>query len=148
LDDLELTTSEARYLAAYNRSWFRHIPRRVHGEKKSINLGVERELGDRFNAAARLERRPASQVLRDLMHAYIGEVERKHGPIGNRSAWANLKRGRRLANAQASIELEGHVIPDEMKAVIARFMRNEVTIDAVGGKADELARSQFIRRSK
>jgi hypothetical protein len=59
-----------------------------------------------------------------------------------------LKRGRRLANAQASIELEGHVIPDEMKAVIARFMRNEVTIDAVGGKADELARSQFIRRSK
>ena len=116
--------------------------------KRSVNLGVERELRDRFNAAARLEQRPASQVLRDLIHGYVSEVERKHGPVSKRSAWADLKRGRRLANAQASIELEGYVIPDEMKAVIEQFMRDEVTIDAVGRKADELARSQFIRRSK
>jgi hypothetical protein len=35
-----------------------------------------------------------------------------------------------------------------MQAVVEQFMRDEVSIDAVGEKADELAGSQFIRRSK
>lgn len=117
-------------------------------KKVSINIRIESELRDRFNAAAKLERRPASQVLRDLMHGYIGEVERKHGPVANRSAWDEWERRNDLANAQASIELEGYVIPDEMQAVVEQFMRDEVSIDAVGEKADELAGSQFIRRPK
>ena len=108
-------------------------------KKVSINFRLEPELRDRFSAAAKLDRRPASQVLRELMHGYIGDVERKHGPVANRSAWQDLKRRRRLANAKASIELEGYKIPDEMEAIADQFMRDEVSIDAVLAKADELA---------
>ena len=106
--------------------------------KVSISFRVEPELRDRFNAAAKFDRRPASQVLRELMHGYIGDVERKHGSVANRSAWEDLKRRRRLANAKASIELAGFKIPDEMEAIADQFMRDEVSINAVLAKADEL----------
>ena len=107
-------------------------------KKVSINFRLEPELRDRFSAAAKLDRRPASQVLRELIHSYIGDVERKHGPVTKRSAWQTLARRKDLANAKASIELSGFKIPDEMEAIAEQFMRDEVSIDAVLAKADEL----------
>ena len=107
--------------------------------KVSISFRVEPELRDRFNAAAKLDRRAASQVLRELMHGYIGEVGRKHGSVTKRSAWQSLARRRDLTNAKASIELSGFKIPAEMEAIADQFMRDEVSIDAVLTKADELA---------
>tara|TARA_B100002049_G_scaffold198768_1_gene156795 strand:- start:101 stop:511 length:411 start_codon:yes stop_codon:yes gene_type:complete len=108
-------------------------------KKVSMNFRVEPELRDRFKAAVRLERRSAAEVLREFMRGYISEVDRKHSPIANQNAWDDLKRRRRLANAKASIELEGYKIPDEMEAIADQFMQDEVSIDAVLAKADELA---------
>ena len=108
-------------------------------KKVSMNFRVEPELRDRFKAAVRLERRSASEVLREFMRGYVGEAERKYGVGPTRSAWENLQRKRRLANAKASIDLSGFKTPDEMKAIVDQFMRDEVSIDAVLAKAGELA---------
>lgn len=104
-----------------------------------MNIRVEPELRDRFKAAVRLERRSASEVLREFMRGYISKAERKYGVSPTRSAWENLKRKRRLANALASTELSGFKTPDEMKAIVDQFMRGEVSIGAVLAKGDELA---------
>ena len=104
-----------------------------------MNFRVEPELRDRFKVAVRLERRSASEVLREFMRGYVGEAERKYGVGPTRSAWENLQRKRRLANAKASIDLSGFKTPDEMKAIVDQFMRDEVSIDAVLAKAGELA---------
>jgi len=43
----------------------------------TITIRLERKLKDEFISAAKTENRPASEVLRDLMLAYVEDRERK-----------------------------------------------------------------------
>ena len=43
----------------------------------TITIRLERKLKDKFVSAAKTENRPASEVLRDLMLAYVEDQERK-----------------------------------------------------------------------
>jgi predicted DNA-binding protein len=105
----------------------------------SMSFRVDTALRDQFGAAAEAERRPASQVLRELMHKYVEDAERVHGSMATRHAWQQNRRRADFANAQASIELEGYEVPEAMEAVAEQFMRQEIGIDALLAKADELA---------
>ncbi len=44
----------------------------------TITIRLERKLKDEFISAAKNEDRPASEILRDLMLAYVEDRERKH----------------------------------------------------------------------
>jgi hypothetical protein len=54
------------------------MPTTVHSSSAdTITIRLERKLKDEFIAAAKGEQRPASEVLRELMLAYVEDRERK-----------------------------------------------------------------------
>jgi predicted transcriptional regulator len=53
----------------------------------SMSFRVDMALRDQFSAAAEAERRPASQVLRDLMHGYIEQARQRRDTAPRLSAW-------------------------------------------------------------
>jgi hypothetical protein len=49
----------------------------IRSNADTITIRLERKLKDEFISAAKTEDRPASEVLRDLMLAYVEDRERK-----------------------------------------------------------------------
>lgn len=69
-----------------------------------MSFRVESELRARFTAAAELDHRPAAQVLRELMRAYVGQARTVPAAIASDTQQA---REDAVRFARASVALEG-----------------------------------------
>jgi predicted DNA-binding protein len=107
-----------------------------------MTIQVESELQERFNEAAEAERRPAAQVIRELMRNYVQHV-REHACDGDAvDARERERRQEGFDAAVASVTLEGLPVPAAYKSEAARFIRGEIDFAALTEKVHELARDR------
>lgn len=95
-----------------------------------MTFRVEPELRSEFADAALLENRPAAQVLRELMRAYVNQSrERFSGPV-NAAISAMEKRRREAAVnfARASIGLEGFTPSEAAETGARQFIRGDIQL--------------------
>lgn len=92
----------------------------------NVTFRVEPELRASFSEAASREHRPAAQVLRELMRAYV-EQSRSHAP--QRAAIDAAERRRRedaVRYARASVGLEGFAPSQAEEEHARRFIEGEI----------------------
>lgn len=97
-----------------------------------MTLPVEAELHASFIAAAELEHRPASQVLRELMRSYVQQVRARipANAINDRISAAERHRREDASNfSYASIALEGFSIGEEDQDLTRRFVDGEINLE-------------------
>lgn len=95
-----------------------------------MTFRVEPELRSEFADAALLENRPAAQVLRELMRAYVNQSrERISGPV-NAAISATEKRRREAAVnfARASTGLEGFTPSEAAETGARQFIRGDIQL--------------------
>lgn len=92
-----------------------------------MTFRVESELRTRFTAAAELDHRPAAQVLRELMRAYVGQARTVPVAI---AADAQQARANAVRFARASVGLEGFEPSAEAQAHAQRFINGEIDLQA------------------
>lgn len=95
-----------------------------------MTFRVEPELRAKFTEAANFQHRPAAQVLREFMRAYVKLTQEK---IGNKLALdevamdAQRRKHQDAVNfARASVGLEGFHISPEDEIVAQRFVDGEI----------------------
>jgi len=99
-----------------------------------MTLRIEPELRAAFGDAAALEDRPAAQVLRELMRAYIAQVrERGRRPANDVISAAERRRRESAVNfARASVGLEGFKLNKADEALSRQYVAGDITIsDAI-----------------
>lgn len=104
-----------------------------------MTFRVEPELRSEFADAALLENRPAAQVLRELMRAYVQQSRERPGVPANAAISAAERRRREAAVnfARASIGLEGFTPSEAAEAGARQFIRGDIPLaDFAQGKAD------------
>jgi len=104
-----------------------------------MTLRIEPELRAAFVSATALEDRPAAQVLREFMRAYIAQVrERGHRPASDIISAAERRRRENAVNfARSSVGLEGFTPSDAAEADARRFINGDISLaDFVQVKSD------------
>ncbi|MFT4248063.1 MAG: antitoxin VbhA family protein [Pseudomonas sp.] len=106
-----------------------------------MTIRIEPQLWQSFNEATELERRPAAQVMRELMYDYVERV------TGGRKIDVRASNARRadIEAGIASVTLEGFAVPDTYKAEAERFIRGETTFEKLGEKVEQLAQDRLAR---
>lgn len=106
-----------------------------------MTFRVEPELRAEFSDAALLEDRPAAQVLRELMRAYVSQSrERGHGPANDFVSPAESRqREKAVSFARASVGLEGFKPHKADKELSRQYVAGEITVSdaikAISGSA-------------
>jgi predicted DNA-binding protein len=96
-------------------------------KKVQITFCISLELRARFRNVTGAQDRPAAQVLRDFMHAYVREHE--HVLANDSLSPAERRRRENAANfARSSVVLEGLVPSKEAEANAGRFIRGEIQL--------------------
>lgn len=95
-----------------------------------ISFRVEAELHAQFMEIAAMQRRPAAQILRALMLAYVNELrERQNAPANDTISADELRRRKNAVNfARASVGLEGFKLSEEEEAHVRRFVSGEIQL--------------------
>jgi len=104
-----------------------------------MTLRIEPELRAAFGAAAALEDRPAAQVLRELMRAYIAQMHtRGHRPAKDAISAAERRRREAAVNfARASVGLEGFKPSKAAETGARQFIKGDIQLaDFVRVKPD------------
>ena len=95
-----------------------------------MTFRVETGLRDAFSQAAELDSRPASQVLRELMRAYV-DRSRAGNPTRVEVAVTDVERRRRqdaVNFSRASVGLEGFKPSEQEEAHAKRFVDGEIDL--------------------
>ncbi len=107
-----------------------------------ISFRVEAELHAQFMEIAAMQRRPAAQILRALMLAYVNEVrERQNAPANDEISADERRRRENAVNfARASIGLEGFRPSKAEEDRVSRFISGEMDLAELvqGGKMAEI----------
>ncbi|WP_236610814.1 antitoxin VbhA family protein [Verminephrobacter aporrectodeae] len=95
-----------------------------------MTFRIEPELRAEFSNAALLEDRPAAQVLRELMRAYVIEARaRANRPVNDAISPAESRRREQAVNfARASVGLEGFKPSAEAEAGARQFIKGEIQL--------------------
>jgi len=95
-----------------------------------MTLRIEPELRAAFGEAAALEDRPAAQVLRELMRAYIAQVrERGYHPANDAISAVERRRREDAASfALASVGLEGFTPSKDALEQTRRHINGEISL--------------------
>ena len=111
-----------------------------------MTFRIEPELRAEFTNAALQEHRPAAQVLREFMRAYVSEARERQNAPAKDAISANERRRRENAVnfARSSVGLEGFKPSKAEEAHARRFISGEIDLaEFVQVKADaEPARSR------
>lgn len=108
--------------------------RRFEGEpiikEVQMTFRVEAELRSSFTEAAELDCRPAAEVLRELMRAYVSQArERIAKPANDIISAAERQRRKNAVNfSRASVGLEGFK-PSKEEARAQRFINGEIDLN-------------------
>ncbi|MDQ1829250.1 antitoxin VbhA family protein [Massilia scottii] len=98
---------------------------------------VEPELCDSFAEAARMEERPADQIVREFMRDYVSRA-RERNPVAVKEVISASERKRRqdaVTFATASVGLEGFKHSKEDQEHAQRFIMGEIDLaEYLGGK--------------
>jgi hypothetical protein len=107
-----------------------------------MTFRVEPELRAEFTHAALEEHRPAAQVLRELMRAYIQEARQrvKARPANDSISAAERRRREKAVNfARASVGLEGFKPSEADEELSRRYVAGDITIsDAIQAVHDSI----------
>ncbi len=107
-----------------------------------MTFRVEPELRAEFTHAASEEHRPAAQVLREFMRAYVQEArEREHALPANDaiSAGERRRREKAVAFARASVGLEGFKPNRADEELSRQYVAGEINIaDAIKAVRDSI----------
>ncbi len=104
-----------------------------------MTFRVESQLRAEFAAAASLEDRPAAQVLRELMRAYVNQShERGHSPSHDSISQAERRRREAAVNfARSSVGLEGFTPSEAAETGARQFIKGDTQLaDFVQVKPD------------
>jgi hypothetical protein len=97
-----------------------------------MTFRVEPELRADFTDAAELDHRPASQVLREFMRAYVHQMRERARTSANDSVSVSVSERRRRERAvdfaRASVGLEGFKPSKEEEAHARRFINGEIEL--------------------
>ena len=95
-----------------------------------MTFRVEPELRADFTDAAELDHRPAAQVLREFMRAYVHQMrERVDTPANDSVSVAERRRREKAVDfARASVGLEGFRPSKEEEAHARRFINGEIQL--------------------
>lgn len=99
-----------------------------------MTFRVEPELRADFTDAAELDHRPASQVLREFMRAYVHQMRERARTSANDSVSVSVsvaerrRRERAVDFARASVGLEGFKPSKEEEAHARRFINGEIEL--------------------
>ncbi|WP_246173951.1 XRE family transcriptional regulator [Paraburkholderia hayleyella] len=95
-----------------------------------ISFRVEAELHAQFMKIAAMQQRPAAQVLREFMRAYVNEArERQNAPANDAISADERRRRENAVNfACASVVLEGFKLSEEEEAHARRFVSGEIQL--------------------
>ena len=109
-----------------------------------MTFRVEPELRSSFTAAAELDCRPAAQVLRELMRAYVSQTrERTVKPANDIISAVERQRRENAVNfARASVGLEGFKVTDEYAALTQRFINGEIEFAVLTQAVNEQIRGR------
>lgn len=112
-----------------------------------MTFRIEPDLRASFTEAAGSEQRPAAQVLRELMRAYVSQARARAGAAlatGSAAAAERLRREDAVNFARASVGLEGFALsaPDEADArrlvdgelTLAQFVTVKAALEPVAGQ--------------
>lgn len=96
---------------------------------------VEEDLRASFHESVTLDHRPASQVLRDFMRAYVDQAQSKQrdGNVSANDAISSAEHRRReqaVRFARASIGLEGFKASESVEDLAAQFIRGDTDLAA------------------
>lgn len=95
-----------------------------------MTFRVEPELRAEFSNAVLLEDRPAAQVLREFMRAYVSQSrERGHSPANEAISSAEKHRREAAVNfARSSVELEGFKPSEKAEADAHQFIKGHIQL--------------------
>ena len=95
-----------------------------------MTFRVEPELRSSFTEAAELDCRPAAQVLRELMRAYVSQThERVTKPANDLISAAERQRRENAVNfSRTSVGLEGFKPSKEYEVHAQRFIKGEIDL--------------------
>ena len=96
-----------------------------------MTFRVESELRGDFTDAAELDHRPAAQVLRELMRAYVNEARERQQRVPANDAISAAERRRRedaTSFAFASVSLEGFKPSKQALAQTRRHINGEILL--------------------
>jgi hypothetical protein len=97
-------------------------------KEATMTFRVETGLREQFSAAAEREHRPAAQVLRDFMRAYVKSAQEKAEARPRIDAAERERRQAALDYARASVELEGFKVCPEAEEHGRRFVDGEIDL--------------------
>jgi predicted DNA-binding protein len=112
----------------------------VFMKEASMTFRVETGLREQFAAAAEREHRPAAQVLREFMRAYVEKAQEKAEAAEALPRIDAEERERRQAAVNygwASVGLEGFPISEEDKNHAQRFIDGEIDLQEFVKVRDE-----------
>lgn len=104
-----------------------------------MTFRIESDLRAEFTKAALQDHRPAAQVLREFMRAYVNEVRERQGSAANNAISDSERRRRESAVnfARSSVGLEGFQPSKEAEAHARRFINGEIELaEFIQVKAD------------
>lgn len=95
-----------------------------------MTFRVEPELRAEFSDAALLENRPAAQVLRELMRAYVDQSRKRSGsPVDSAISTAEKRRREAAVNfARTSVGLEGFKPSEAAEARARQFIHGDIQL--------------------
>jgi len=111
-------------------------------KEASMTFRVEPELREDFNEAAEADRRPAAQVLRELMRSYVLHVRQRGDASELIEPRVRDTRRSHFDAAIASVALEGFSVPSSYKSEAERFIRGDIDFDSLTSKVNDLARAR------
>ena len=96
-----------------------------------MTFRIEPELRAEFTDAASRDHRPAAQVLREFMRAYVDEARQRQSASAHDVISADERRRRESAVsfARSSVGLEGFKPSEEEEAHARRFINGEIQLD-------------------
>jgi hypothetical protein len=108
-----------------------------------MTFRVESELRAEFADAALRVDRPAAQVLREFMRAYVSQSQRGQCPANDAIPLDESRRREAAVNfARASVGLEGFEPNAEDEELSRRYIAGEITIEDAIKAVDEAARER------
>jgi hypothetical protein len=108
-------------------------------QEAPMTVRIGARLHQQFNEIAEAQRRPAAQILQELMESYVEHVRGKTDSERRIDPREVERRRADFDAALASITLEGFGVPEDYRAEAGRFIRGEIEFDALTAKMHELA---------
>jgi hypothetical protein len=96
-----------------------------------MTFRIEPELRAEFSDAALQEHRPAAQVLREFMRAYVNQArERSHSPANDAISPAESRRREAAVNfARSSVGLEGFKPSTTAETAARQFIQGDIPLN-------------------